>query len=38
MSARLDVELQQSLGRIDLDVRFSLGRETLALIGTRGKP
>ena len=36
MSERLDVELQQSLGRIDLNVRFSLGRETLALIGPSG--
>jgi molybdate transport system ATP-binding protein len=32
----LDVELQLTLGRIDLDVRFSVGRETLALIGPSG--
>ena len=33
---RLEVELRHHLGRIDLDVRFSVGRETLALIGASG--
>jgi len=32
----LEVELRHHLGRIDLDVRFSVGRETLALIGASG--
>ena len=36
MSERLDVDLQQRLGRVDLDVRFTVGRETLALIGPSG--
>ncbi len=33
---QLDVELRHHLGRIDLDVRLSVGRETLALIGASG--
>ena len=36
MNERLDVELQHSIGRIDVDVRLSVGRETLALIGPSG--
>ena len=32
----LDVELHHRLGRIDLDVRLAVGRETLALIGPSG--
>lgn len=33
---RLDVAVRHRLGRIDLDVEFSVGRETLALIGVSG--
>jgi molybdate transport system ATP-binding protein len=36
VNERFVVELRHSLGRIDLDVNFSVGRETLALIGPSG--